>query len=87
MLTSEGGKSSCINPIPRVELLKVHGSINLFRDPDGPPTGGVRRLGTNPPEGYTRAIAAPGEQKFQTVADNPDPAAVAREAEDRARRL
>jgi hypothetical protein len=56
------------NRLPRVELLKVHGSINRFT------MGGIQiecDLWTEgSPEGVERAVAVPGGQKYEQVAVN-----------------
>ncbi len=71
-------------PLPRVELYKIHGSINLFRDRK---TG--RQLecdvwAEKAPDGFERVVAAPGEQKFESYANIVEVAARAREAEAKA---
>ena len=74
---------SFLNPQKHVELFKLHGSINLFEDSE-------KRLiecdlwSTKPPEGFTRSIAAPGEQKYEGFSSMVDPASLARQAQDMA---
>jgi len=50
--------------IPHVELMKVHGSINLFRDSKGAFFQCDQWIG-NPPDGYVPVIAPPGDLKAQ----------------------
>ena len=71
-------------PIPRVELYKVHGSINLFRDPKDSRQLECDIWVQEAPNGLERVVAAPGEQKFESYANNVDVAARAREAEAKA---
>jgi hypothetical protein len=71
-------------PLPRIELYKVHGSINLFREPK---TG--RRLecdvwAEKAPSEFERVVATPGDPKFEAYANNMDVAARARDAEAKA---
>ena len=71
-------------PLPRVELYKVHGSINLFRE-----SKTSRRLecdvwAEKAPVGFERVVATPGELKFEAYANNMDIAAPARDAEAKA---
>jgi hypothetical protein len=71
-------------PLPRVELYKVHGSINLFREQRT-----SRRLecdvwAEKAPAGFERVIATPGDPKFEAYANNMDVAACARDAEAKA---
>jgi hypothetical protein len=71
-------------PLPRVELYKVHGSINLFREPKT-----SRRLecdvwAEKPPGGFERVVATPGDLKFEAYANNMDVPARARDAEAKA---
>jgi hypothetical protein len=79
------GKSGHVREaLPRVELHKVHGSINWFWDPKT-----SRRLecdlwAQEAPEDLERVVAAPGEQKFESYANNIDVAARARDAEAKA---
>jgi len=68
--------------LPRVELHKVHGSINLFWNQTNHQRVECDSWVTKPPRHYRREIAAPGDLKFESYAHNPDPADVAREAID-----
>ena len=70
------------NPLPRVELLKVHGSINRFAT-------GNRQVECDlwtveVPVGCERVIAAPGDQKYEQYADNIPTAALGIKAQDEA---
>jgi hypothetical protein len=71
-------------PLPRVELYKVHGSINLFREPTGNRQMECDVWAEKAPQGFERVVAAPGEQKFESYANIVDVAARARDAEAKA---
>ena len=69
-------------PLPRVELFKVHGSINRF-------TMANRQVECDlwmdeVPAGCERVIAAPGDQKYERYADNIHTAALGIRAQDEA---
>ena len=68
-------------PLARVELYKVHGSINLFRDSENSRQLECDLWAEKAPDGFERVVAAPGEQKFESYVDNLDVAARARDAE------
>lgn len=72
--TRNGPRSMVLtSPIPRIELLKVHGSINRFSSGKGLVECD---LWTNDvPAGYERVIAAPGDQKYEQYAGNIETAA------------
>ena len=70
------------NPLPRVELFKVHGSINRFASGHGQVECDLWT--DQVPANYERVIAAPGEQKYEQYAGNIDTAALARQAEGEA---
>ena len=82
-LSREGAKNVVLmNPLPRVELFKLHGSINLFTK-----TSANRQIecdlwSESVPEGLDRVIAAPGDQKYEQYASIVDTAAHARRAEN-----
>ena len=81
-LSREGKKTEVrINPLPRIELFKVHGSINLFTQ-----TSANRQIecdlwSQTVPDGLERVIAAPGDQKYEQYASIVDTAAQASRAE------
>jgi hypothetical protein len=59
------------SPLPRVELLKPHGSINRFRLKDG--IQYECDLWTKKvPDGVERELAVPGTLKYEQTAQNPD---------------
>jgi hypothetical protein len=62
------GKKSILVPLPRVELLKLHGSINLFTKRSDNRHIECDLWCRNPPAGLTRAIAPPGGQKYEQYA-------------------
>ena len=63
-ITMGGKRRDTITPIPCVELMKVHGSINLFRSKDG--TFIENDIwATGCPKDYTPIIAPPGDAKTQ----------------------
>lgn len=69
-------------PLPRVELFKVHGSINRFKH-EG------REIECDlwvkePPEGIERDIAVPGTLKFEQAAENMNTRNRAQQAQDQA---
>ena len=73
------------NLISRVELYKVHGSINLFRDSENNRLLECDVWAEKSPSGFERVVAAPGEQKFESYANNMvEVAAGARDAEAKA---
>jgi len=82
-LIREGMKSFVlIDPLPHVELFKVHGSINLF-------TKGNQQIECDlwseaVPDGLARVIAAPGDQKYEQYTNIMDTAARANRAQDEA---
>jgi hypothetical protein len=82
---SQTGKPGRVRePLRRVELYKVHGSINWFWDPRT-----SRRLecdvwAEEAPVGLERVVATPGEQKFEAYASNFEVAARAQDAETKA---
>lgn len=64
-VTMGGKRRDTITPIPCVELMKVHGSINLFRcNSDGTFVENDIWI-TDCPADYTPIIAPPGDTKFQ----------------------
>jgi len=64
-VTIGGKRRDTITPISCVELMKVHGSINLFRsNSDGTFVENDTWI-TDFPEDYTPIIAPPGDTKFQ----------------------
>jgi hypothetical protein len=67
------------NPIPRVELYKVHGSINRFSTGNGQVECDL--WAHEVPVGYERVIAAPGEQKYEQYAGNIETAALGKKAQ------
>jgi hypothetical protein len=71
-------------PLPRIELYKVHGSINWFRDSNTSSQLECDLWAEKAPDGFERVVAAPGEQKFEAYANNMDVAVRARDAEARA---
>lgn len=84
-LSRQGTKRVVLmDPLPRVELFKVHGSINLFTE-----TSFNRQIecdlwSETVPTGLDRVIAAPGDQKYEQYASIVDTAALARRAENEA---
>ena len=85
-LTSAGqtGKSAhAREPLPRVELYKVHGSINLFRHPKTSYPLECDVWAEQPPHEFERVVATPGD-KFESYASNIEVAARALEAEAKA---
>ena len=68
-------------PLPRVELYKVHGSINLFRGYQDRSALECDVWAEEAPDGFDRVVATPGDQKFESYASNIEVAAPAREAE------
>jgi hypothetical protein len=59
------------SPLPRVELLKPHGSINRFRLNDGIKCE-CDLWTAKVPDTVTRELAVPGTLKYEEVAQNPD---------------
>ncbi|MBZ5640235.1 MAG: SIR2 family protein [Acidobacteriia bacterium] len=72
------------NPVRRVELFKVHGSVNRFNDLSKNRQVECDLWTMTPPEGFQRVIAPPGDQKYEEYAGNIETAAGARQAEGRA---
>jgi hypothetical protein len=70
--------------LPRVELHKVHGSINLFRHPKTSRPLECDVWAEDPPDRFERLVAAPGEEKVDSYANNLDVAFRARAAEAKA---
>ncbi|MGO8678816.1 MAG: SIR2 family protein [Limisphaerales bacterium] len=68
-------------PLPRVELYKVHGSINRFLDIKTGRSFECDVWAEEAPDGFDRLVATPGDQKFESYASNIEVAAPAREAE------
>ena len=67
-LTQRNRRSPVLRPVSCVELVKLHGSINLFLDQDG--SFVESDIWTqNPPDGYRRVIAPPGDPKYKEVAN------------------
>ena len=83
--SQQGGKSMVhMDPLPRVELYKVHGSINLYSH-----TSANRQIecdlwSEEIPAGLERIVAVPGEQKYEQIGHLVDTAASARKAENEA---
>jgi hypothetical protein len=71
-------------PLPRVELYKVHGSINLFREPKTSLRLECDVWAEKPPDGFERVVASPGDLKFEAYANNMDVPARAQDAEAKA---
>jgi len=71
-------------PLPRIELHKVHGSINLIRDPKSGRQWECDIWAEKVPDGFERVVAVPGEQKFESYASNVPVANCALEAEAKA---
>lgn len=82
--TSQKSGKPYREPLSHVELHKVHGSINLFRHADGSGLVECDAWVGKPPANCSREIAAPGDQKYQAYAENPDSGSSASEAEDHA---
>jgi hypothetical protein len=84
-LSQQGGKSMVLmDPLPRVELYKVHGSINRFSH-----TSANRQIecdlwSEEIPAGLERIVAVPGEQKYEQYTNLVETAAYARKAENEA---
>jgi len=70
------------SPLPRVELFKVHGSINRFATSNGQVECDLWT--DSVPADYERVIAAPGELKYEQYAGNIETAALAKQAEGEA---
>jgi hypothetical protein len=81
---SQVGSRSMVhsNPLPRVELFKVHGSINRFATSNGQVECDLW-MG-QVPAGCNRVIAAPGDQKYEEYAGNINTAALGIQAQDEA---
>jgi hypothetical protein len=56
--------------MPHVQLHKVHGSINWFRNNNEYLMRCDRMTDSNPPTGWRRAMITPGEQKLQEAGKN-----------------
>ena len=63
-------KGVALQPLPRVELFKVHGSVNRFSDAAANRQVECDLWTSSCPPGFERVIAAPGEQKFEQYATN-----------------
>lgn len=70
--------------LPRVELYKVHGSINRFLDRKTSHSLECDVWAEGAPDGFDRLVAAPGEHKLDSYADNMGVPYLAREAEAKA---
>ena len=71
-ITERGRRRPLRVPVPAVEIMKVHGSINMFRSPDGVLLESDV-WAHNPPSGYERVLAAPGDLKHGAVVNNRGP--------------
>ena len=82
-VSKQGARTMTLtNPLPRVELFKVHGSINRFNH-------GNRQIECDlwsnaAPVGLPRVIAAPGDPKYEQYAFNTDTVSHALKVEDEA---
>ena len=65
-VTQRNRRSPVPRPVPCVEIVKLHGSINLFLDPDHALVE-CDLWSREPPAGYQRLIAPPGDCKYQHV--------------------
>lgn len=63
-VTMGGKRRDTITPIPCVELMKVHGSINMFKNKDNELFENDMWVNEHP-DNYKPMIAPPGETKFQ----------------------
>jgi len=70
-ITERGRRKSVRVPVSAVELMKVHGSINLFRTPAGTFVESDVWVAEAPP-GYDRVLAPPGDAKNAVVANHRD---------------
>ncbi len=70
-VTIGGKRRDTISPIHRVELMKVHGSINLFRGKNGNFVENDVWIAGCPPD-YARIIAPPGDIKTSDLVDYQD---------------
>jgi len=70
-ITDRGRRKSVRVPVSAVELMKVHGSINLFRTPAGTFVESDVWVAEAPP-GYDRVLAPPGDAKNAVVANHRD---------------
>jgi hypothetical protein len=78
-----GGRRGTVQkPIPRVELFKVHGSINRFTNKDQQIECDLWTF--NPPSNLERDVAVPGDQKYEQIAYNIDTAYKAGDMADEA---
>jgi hypothetical protein len=67
-ITQRNRRTAVLRPVPCVEIVKLHGSINLFLGPDG----GVIESdiwSLKAPDRYDRLIAPPGDPKYKHVVD------------------
>ena len=84
-LVQQGTKSVIlIDPLPRVELFKVHGSINRFTQASASRQIECDLWSSDVPQGLKRVIAVPGDQKYEQVVSMVDTSAKARQAENEA---
>ena len=84
-LSQQGARSMVLmDPLPRVELFKVHGSINRFLHISANRQIECDLWSEAVPAGLDRIIAAPGDQKYEQYASIVETAANARQAEKEA---
>lgn len=70
-ITDRGRRKTLRVPVSAVELMKVHGSINLFRTPAASFVESDVWVAEAPP-GYERVLAPPGDAKNAVVANHRD---------------